>query len=623
MFTTPIVFITDENYVYPTIVAIKSIEQSNPDLMLDIYVITDHVSEKKETEILKCATKTLKVSTIRAANVELSALKIKNLHVSTSAIFKFELANIFKKFDRVLYLDSDILVKKSLNDLLAIDLGESYAAVVKDFKPMSYKPPQTVKLKISHEAYFNSGVMLLNLKKIREDDISQKLYDYRKNGINYFMDQDALNVVFRENVIYLSLYFNVVSSTVGAFKAQELIDYYQLENCKTKNDIYDNAVIIHLTTKYKPWAFGNVPYSTEWMSIYKRCKLKEIKNRRILSIPLRKKIFSGIRVRIRPQELGITTPVHVNLTSYPGRIGSIFDVIRSLQKQTVRVDKIILWLAADQFPNRLNDLPKNLVSLIGNDFDIKWCEDDLKPHKKYYYAFKYYSSHINITVDDDIYYQNDVIESLLISYVRFPYAVSANRAHKIIINEKGVIEPYKNWKRDCKEYIYPSMLLLPTGVGGVLYPPNIFDEKIFDINKILSHCLFADDLWLKIHEVLNRIPVAVTAENFKLDFIADSQNEALWKINDAENQNDEQLRSIINAYQVEGLDIVKMLREFSYSEIIYDSDKQPLNFQELTNQLKKAERKISILQSSVSYRIGRLITFIPRLIIKKWKSIQK
>ncbi len=70
---------------------------------------------------------------------------------------------------------------------------------------MKHKPSILKKLSIEkHRGYFNSGVMLLNLAAMRRDEITKKLFDYREHGINFFMDQDALNVVFRDEVKFLS-----------------------------------------------------------------------------------------------------------------------------------------------------------------------------------------------------------------------------------------------------------------------------------------------------------------------------------------------------------------------------------------------------------------------------------
>lgn len=521
-----IVFICDEEYAIPTAVAIKSIEETNKGKK-SIYIVSP--SLKEETKLfLKSLENNSTSINVLIYKKEVKEFAIQGLHVSPAAIIKFDLPHIFRDKNKILYLDSDILVRGDITPLFSIDIENNYAAVVKDFKPLTYKPSQLVKLNVLHTAYFNSGVMLLNLEKLRKDGIRDKLYKYRASGINYFMDQDALNVIFAENVKYLDLKWNTISSTVGAFNKDELAEYYHLGQIKSKSDIYDQAIIIHLTTKYKPWKFINVPYSSEWMSIYKKLKKTNDLIRTILDIPTRDKIFSGIRVRISSTDLGIKPKVIVNLTSFPERIKCVAQAIRSLQKQTIRVHKIILWLAKEQFANQ--ELPETLTKLIGKDFEIRWCNEDLRPHKKYFYAFKEFSNSINITVDDDIYYDRSTIENLLISYIKYPYAISANRVHRMKIDKSGNILPYSTWDREFNKYHHPSMELFATGVGGVLYPPFIFDKKIaLNIKTIIETCLDADDIWLKFNAIYTNTPVVLASEKFHLNFIENSQEVSLWK----------------------------------------------------------------------------------------------
>lgn len=536
-----IVFICDEEYAIPTAVAIKSIEETNNGKK-SIYIVSP--SLKEETKLfLKSLENNSTSINVLIYKKEVKEFAIQGLHVSPAAIIKFDLPHIFRNKNKILYLDSDILVRGDITPLFSIDIENNYAAVVKDFKPLTYKPSQLVKLNVFHTAYFNSGVMLLNLEKLRKDGIRDKLYKYRASGINYFMDQDALNVIFAENVKYLDLKWNTISSTVGAFNKDELAEYYNLGQIKSKSDIYDQAIIIHLTTKYKPWKFINVPYSSEWMSIYKKLKKTNDLIRTILDIPTRDKIFSGIRVRISSTDLGIKPKVIVNLTSFPERIKCVAQAIRSLQKQTIRVHKIILWLAKEQFANQ--ELPETLTKLIGKDFEIRWCNEDLRPHKKYFYAFKEFSNSINITVDDDIYYDRSTIENLLISYIKYPYAISANRVHRMKIDKSGNILPYSTWDREFNKYHHPSMELFATGVGGVLYPPFIFDKKIaLNIKTIIETCLDADDIWLKFNAIYTNTPVVLASEKFHLNFIENSQEVSLWEKNDTQKQNDIQLSKV-------------------------------------------------------------------------------
>lgn len=617
-----IVFICDEEYAIPTAVAIKSIEITNTSKKKNIYVISPGL--KKETiNLLNGLSNPLTSVQVRIYNVNNNQeFGIEGLHVSPAAIIKFDIAEIFKDKDKILYLDSDILVRKDLEELYSIDIDDCYAGVVKDYKPLTYNPSQLVKLNLTHEAYFNSGVMLLNLKKLREDNIRNKLYTYRAHGINYFMDQDALNVVFEEKVKYIDLKYNVISSTIGALNKDKLSSYYALGNIKSKNDIYNDAVIIHLTTKYKPWAYVNVPYSSEWMAIYKKM-FKGRLVRKILDIKTREKIFAGIRVRISSNDLGIKEKVFVNLTSFPARIKTVDQVIRSLQKQTIRVDKIVLWLAETQFPD--HKLPDSLTRLIGEDFIIKWCDEDLRPHKKYYYAFKEQSDSINITVDDDIYYDRTTLESLLISYIEFPFAVSANRAHQITFNCNGKISPYSEWRRTVKFTRYPSLNLFATGVGGVLYPPNIFSKDIFDIEGIKINCLDADDVWLKLHELASNVPVVLASENFKLNFVENSQEVALWKTNDKNHENDSQIQNSLK-YLIEEKHIDNLIQTIALMSAQCQIGERGSHAEDLMQSVRDVERKymkkIDFLKSTKSYKIGRMITYIPRLLIREYKSLR-
>lgn len=622
-----IVFICDEEYAIPTAVAIKSIEETNNGKKT-IYIVSP--SLKEETKLfLKSLENNSTSINVLIYKKEVKEFAIQGLHVSPAAIIKFDLPHIFRNKNKILYLDSDILVRGDITPLFSIDIENNYAAVVKDFKPLTYKPSQLVKLNVFHTAYFNSGVMLLNLEKLRKDGIRDKLYKYRASGINYFMDQDALNVIFAENVKYLDLKWNTISSTVGAFNKDELAEYYNLGQIKSKSDIYDQAIIIHLTTKYKPWKFINVPYSSEWMSIYKKLKKTNDLIRTILDIPTRDKIFSGIRVRISSTDLGIKPKVIVNLTSFPERIKCVAQAIRSLQKQTIRVHKIILWLAKEQFANQ--ELPETLTKLIGKDFEIRWCNEDLRPHKKYFYAFKEFSNSINITVDDDIYYDRSTIENLLISYIKYPYAISANRVHRMKIDKSGNILPYSTWDREFNKYHHPSMELFATGVGGVLYPPFIFDKKIaLNIKTIIETCLDADDIWLKFNAIYTNTPVVLASEKFHLNFIENSQEVSLWKKNDTQKQNDIQLSKVRKFFEsIDSDDKFKISMQsivtasLNFIGTIQNQDQIKFDSTEdLKKEIEKYKEKINFLKNTTSYRLGRAITLIPRLIIKFLRSIK-
>jgi hypothetical protein len=196
----------------------------------------------------------------------------------------------------------------------------------------------------------------------------------------------------------------------------------------------------------------------------------------------------------------------VSMTSYPPRIHSAVLALKSIYKQTKLPDEVILWLAEPDFPNKLDDLPVNLRRLAAEkNLSIRWCEEDLKSHKKYFWAFKEYPDALIITVDDDVVYPPQRIENLYRSYLLHPDAVSAARACLIPVSQDREIPSCKSWPIGIDAFISrPSLQLSAIGDGGVLYPTTLFSgvQDLLDMEVIKRTCLYEDDLWLKAMESL-------------------------------------------------------------------------------------------------------------------------
>ena len=225
----------------------------------------------------------------------------------------------------------------------------------------------------------------------------------------------------------------------------------------------------------------------------------------------------------------------VSLTTYPPRIHSAVLSLKTIYKQTKLPDKVILWLALSDFPNKMEDLPAGLRRLAAEkNLSIRWCEEDLKPHKKYFWAFKEYPDALIITVDDDVIYPAQRIENLYLSYLLHPRAVSAARACLVPLSKDGEIPPYGSWPAGIDAFVStPSLQLCATGVGGVLYPTGLFSGvwELLDMEVIKRTCLYEDDLWLKAMEIVAGIPVVV-AEGFDfLTYTPNSQEIGLYHEN--------------------------------------------------------------------------------------------
>lgn len=246
----------------------------------------------------------------------------------------------------------------------------------------------------------------------------------------------------------------------------------------------------------------------------------------------------------------------VSLTSFPGRIETIHYCIKSILRQTVKPTRVVLWLAKEQFLN--TKLPKELLELEAYGLVIKYC-DDIRSYKKYYYSMKNWPTSIVVTLDDDVFYPENMLEELLVSYKKYPNAVSCFRAHEIKREEDGNIAKYSNWNFTSPGLSKPSHKLFQTGVNGVLYPPGVLHEDVFNKDIFMKLCKNADDLWLKIMAFKNGTKV-VKVHNYSKTMmeVPSSQNTSLMSDNVLSGNNDIQLGNILEYYKI---DIESLFKE--------------------------------------------------------------
>lgn len=237
----------------------------------------------------------------------------------------------------------------------------------------------------------------------------------------------------------------------------------------------------------------------------------------------------------------------VSLTSFPARIDCVGYSIKSLFNQTVKPDRIILWLATEQFENR--ELPELLKTLQSKGLEIKYCED-LKSHKKYHYALKYQKpDELVITYDDDLIYPENSIEKLIKLHQKYPECVVTNRAQTAEF-ENGEFLPYSKWKvRSSIGVKEPVSVLFPSTGGGTLYPYNAVNKEAFNVEKMMRIAFSADDLWMRFMSALNDTKVVKTVKNHKTFTVIDgSQTESLQIENCIGGANDKALTLLKQNY---------------------------------------------------------------------------
>jgi len=248
-------------------------------------------------------------------------------------------------------------------------------------------------------------------------------------------------------------------------------------------------------------------------------------------------------------EYGREIPIVVSLTSYDERFDDLELSLYSLLTQSVKPDKLILWLS-DEYD--LSTLPYTITKFIKNGLEIRFVKD-VGSYTKIIYALKEFPQAIIVTADDDVIYSKTWLEKLYMSYIANPNDIQVHRAHRVLI-KNGKIAPYKEWQKHIEEENarYDNFL---TGVGGVLYPPNCFVKEVLREDIFLQNSSKADDIWLwimalisgrKIRVVKNHINTLTCTNIFRQ--LISKKEKTLYSYN-KNGGNDEQMQNLMKYYE--------------------------------------------------------------------------
>ena len=261
----PIVFAVNNYYSMPLNVAITSIlKNASPNEFYLIYVLCnkDKLNLLNENVINQTSDKiNSSIVFVDISQVDFDKLpQTKScLHISKETYYRYVIPSLFKNHDKVLYLDCDITVRTSLKELYDTDITDYYFAGVEDILEESNKA------RLGLDKYCNAGVMLLNLKKMREDNIEEKLFDYTINNQDkiVWQDQDVMNVVMQEGILYLPILWNA-----------------QIRDCDKDTKfikVQNSAKIIHYVGYTKPWNIeAKSQLKKEFYKYYNMMKLHNI-----------------------------------------------------------------------------------------------------------------------------------------------------------------------------------------------------------------------------------------------------------------------------------------------------------------------------------------------------------
>lgn len=253
----PISMALNNDYIYPTIVAITSIlENANSYTKYDFYILhtpnflIENINKLKyfeEKYQRKCSINLFNMTNFKFQNARLSG------HIQTNAAYyRLVLPNLLPNIDKIIYLDGDTLTFDDLKEMYDIDMENYY---YKGFLDINHK------FNLNIDNYICSGVLLINLENLRNDDIVNKMYLYMiKNNQNlYFHDQSIINDVCSEKI-------GILPAKFGIFNEKSLNSLYNITNLAYKNkkyryskkelrNAYFHPSILHCIIK--PWKKNN------------------------------------------------------------------------------------------------------------------------------------------------------------------------------------------------------------------------------------------------------------------------------------------------------------------------------------------------------------------------------
>jgi hypothetical protein len=243
-------------------------------------------------------------------------------------------------------------------------------------------------------------------------------------------------------------------------------------------------------------------------------------------------------------------PVVVSLTTIPERLEKAHIAIESLLRQTLKPDRLVLWLSR----NRANRaLPFALQNQARRGLEIRYAEE-IGPYMKMIYTLKEHAGSLIVTADDDTIYPRSWLEQLVNAHECEPHCVHCHRAHQMILDKDGQLLPYAKWDFFAQGHASPSLFLFPTGGGGVLYPPGSLNKEVFNEAVFRKICPTADDVWFKAMSLLNGVRCRKVSPFYReLPPVRGTQVKTLWHENLKGGRNDIQIKAVFDRYNLHQL----------------------------------------------------------------------
>lgn len=269
-----VLFASDDNYVPFLSIAVISLLENNENEFdnINIYILDDDISDKNKSKIknlikeFNCEITFIKTKKLDELDINIMTLE-RNLNISSLTTYsRLFISNLLPKdIKKILYLDCDSLIVGSLKGFWDENIDDYYCAGILDCINTAIKEEFGFS---KEDSYINAGVLLINLKKWREDNVEVKFLDFMAQNQHRFYqhDQGVINNVFKDKIkivhpkYNLQIHFQSFDYDLSRkFNCMET-EYYSREIVE---DAQKNPVFLHFcgSEYFRPWYNPEHPYA--------------------------------------------------------------------------------------------------------------------------------------------------------------------------------------------------------------------------------------------------------------------------------------------------------------------------------------------------------------------------
>lgn len=260
---TSLLVTLDENYIEQMKVLMTSIYINNPGQIFNIYLIHSGISDEKLDALESNLSKfSYKLFPIKAEDGLFSSARVTDRYPKEMYYRLLAGELLPENLDKIIYIDPDILVINSLKEIWETDIRDFlFAAASHTGKTDMANNVNKIRLGTDTD-YYNSGFLLINLKRAREEIVPEEIFAYAdRNYKNLLLpDQDILNAMYGDKVLPLK-------DSIYNYDARNYSSY--LLRSKGEEDlgwVMENTVILHFCGRDKPWKKN---HRTKFTALYR------------------------------------------------------------------------------------------------------------------------------------------------------------------------------------------------------------------------------------------------------------------------------------------------------------------------------------------------------------------